>query len=173
MRHAQRRGGAPPRAGSRRRPPPAWERTTSRDLPLGGASAPGRPRWNSALLGILFVLLLLSLSWDRAGRASSTSPAEPLRVLDYGPKRTPAGVAFNPQAGGGAAIWVQTSGATPFTVVRFGGDALASAVAPDGNLVTAMVPAPLYAEPRTVEIVLYEPLSRTTSQPVRFEITEP
>jgi hypothetical protein len=90
---------------------------------------------------------------DRGDQAAPSNTADqtagaaarPLKITSWGPDRTKAGVAFNAQPDGSAALWTRlnrplSSGAV---TVDFNGHPLPAAV--QGDLVTASVPQPLYA----------------------------
>lgn len=78
---------------------------------------------------------------DKAAGAAQSS----LQITKWGPDRTKAGVVFNEQSDGSAALWIRMnrslSGAD--VVVDFNGQPLTTAV--QGDLVTATVPPSLFA----------------------------
>ncbi len=88
-----------------------------------------------------------------ASQSASTANAMPaptaLKITSWGPESTKAGVAFNVQPNGGAAFWVRLNqsmeGFNAF--IDFNGTSLQGAIS--GNLMTAAVPAGLYARPGT------------------------
>jgi len=98
--------------------------------------------------------LTLGLSGcDHGGQSSSTNAPDKatdvaqssLQITRWGPDRTKAGVVFNEQSDGSAALWIRMnkslSGAD--VVVNFNGQPLTTAVQDD--LVTATVPPSLFA----------------------------
>lgn len=87
-----------------------------------------------------------------------------LRITSYGPDHTKAGVAFNVQPGGEAALWVRLNHSLDGHVaaIDFDGTLLQGNIS--GNLVTAGVPAPLYAKPGTFALHV---IARAGNQPVQ------
>jgi hypothetical protein len=90
-----------------------------------------------------------------AGDAMATADAVPvgaLEITDWGPRQARAGVAFNVQPGGHAALWIRVD--RPLdgesVLVRFGDAYLEGEVA--GVLVTAMVPPESYARPGSYDV---------------------
>ena len=80
-----------------------------------------------------------------------------LRLLRIGPDHSStAGERFPKQPGGTFAMWAITAGATPKTVLVWDGLILDSSVNPDGKLMTAMVPRPVFAKPGRYNIALYD-----------------
>src|SRR6185312_15076200 len=78
---------------------------------------------------------------DKAADVTQSS----LQITKWGPDRTKAGVVFNEQSDGSAALWIRMNkslnGAD--VVVDFNGQPLTTAV--QGDLVTATVPPSLFA----------------------------
>lgn len=70
-----------------------------------------------------------------------------LKITSYGPDHTEAGVVFNVQPNGGAALWIRLNQSLDGyeAAVELNATLLQGNVS--GNLVTAGVPASLYAEP--------------------------
>lgn len=105
------------------------------------------------------VALLMACSGQQgAGGIDSQTDAQPsakavilgeLKITSYGPHYTRAGVAFNVQPGGNAALWVRLNQSIESDVVAidFNGTLLQGNIS--GNLVTAGVPALLYANSGT------------------------
>lgn len=79
-----------------------------------------------------------------AASAATVAPAR-LAITSWGPQSTKAGTVFNAQPGGAAAIWIRVD--QPLegyeVAVDFNGTLLKGNIS--GNLVTASVPANLYA----------------------------
>jgi hypothetical protein len=84
--------------------------------------------------------------------ATSAAAAAPLAITDWGPRRTPAGVAFNVQDAGRAAVWIRVDQPLDGSdvLVQFGDAYLAGQAA--GGLVTAMVPPESYARPGRYDV---------------------
>lgn len=78
---------------------------------------------------------------------AQAAPARRLRIIDWGPREGRAGVPFNAQPGGRAALWIRLDRAIDgrIALVQFDDAYLEAQVA--GNLVTAMVPGESYASP--------------------------
>lgn len=105
------------------------------------------------------VALLMACSGKQgAGGIDSRTGAQPsakavvpgrLKITSYGPHYTRAGVAFNVQPGGNAALWVRLNQPIESGVVAidFNGTLLQGNIS--GNLVTAGIPALLYANSGT------------------------
>jgi hypothetical protein len=79
------------------------------------------------------------------GATAAAVPPIPIGIAAWGPQRTRAGVAFNVQPGGQAAIWIRLDRKLDGTIalVRFGDAYLEGQVA--GETVTAVVPPEAYA----------------------------
>lgn len=108
----------------------------------------------------------------QACSGSHTGASGGLEISSYGPAATPAGVVFNRQPDGGAAIWLRMNRSLDGDVatVVFGGTPLTGAIS--GNLVTAAVPASLYREPGTldVHVVAQRGGTKQVSNGVKFTI---
>ncbi len=72
-----------------------------------------------------------------------------LQITNWGPDRTKAGIAFNAQPDGSAALWIRLNQSLDGAdvAIDFNGHSLATVV--QGELVTAIVPPSLYAVPGT------------------------
>lgn len=83
--------------------------------------------------------------------ANSTAPSS-LEITSWGPDSTKAGVAFNKQPDGSAALWIRVNQPLSGDVaaIEFNGVLLQGTVS--GNLVTAGVPADLYAKPGSFKV---------------------
>ena len=103
--------------------------------------------------------------------ASAAIPGN-LEITSWGPQSTKAGEVFNKQPDGGAALWVRVNQPLDGEVaaIEFNGTLLQGIVS--GNLVTAIVPAPLYARPGTFNLhVIVRKGSRTEqSKDVKFTV---
>lgn len=88
------------------------------------------------------------------GSAVATATVAPARlaITSWGPQSTKAGAVFNAQPGGAAAIWIRVD--QPLdgyeVAVDFNGTLLKGNIS--GNLVTAAVPADLYATSGNYEV---------------------
>lgn len=110
-------------------------------------------------LTAMLVLVLAACAQHPGGAAASAQASaaasaksdvhRALKITRYGPDRTKAGVAFNVQPNGEAALWVRLNQALTGhdAAIELNGTLLQGTVS--GNLVTAAVPAPLYAKPGT------------------------
>jgi hypothetical protein len=82
----------------------------------------------------------------------ATVAPEPFLLTKLYPASTIAGQAFNAQLDGSAALSVNAQGALAGTVIIFGGVELDTVYGKD--VLTALVPADLYANPGTLEVFL-------------------
>lgn len=107
--------------------------------------------------------------------AADALPVGALVITDWGPRQTRAGVAFNVQQGGYAALWIRVD--RPLdgesVLVRFGDAYLEGEVS--GVLVTAMVPPESYARPGSYEVrvVARGSDARRDSNEVAFTVQPP
>lgn len=140
----------------------------------------------TCLLGTAMVMALAACSQQGATPtasanpgASATAPAAPgaalpgaLKITGYGPDSTQAGVAFNAQPDGGAALWIRVD--QPLdgdeAAVDFNGTLLQGNVS--GNLVTAGVPAALYAKAGTfsIHVIARKGTQSVQSNDVKFTV---
>lgn len=97
---------------------------------------------------------------------------QPLEVLNWGPTDIKAGIPFNRQSDGSSAIWVSTRHAAPDTQVVLAGVPLASEVHSEGNLVTAIVPADLTAQPSRLEMYLRSTEAGETTPTITLRVGE-
>lgn len=99
-------------------------------------------------------------------------PAQILRIVAWGPAETLAGVPFNRQPNGQAALWIRLDRSLDGRVVliRFGDAYLEASVA--GGTVTASVPTAAYASAgaREVSVVATSADARWTSDRVTFKV---
>lgn len=107
-----------------------------------------------------------------APAAAMAVPAGALQIIDWGPRRTSAGVAFNVQQGGHAALWIHVDRALDGqdVLVQFGDAYLEGQ--PSGKLVTAWVPPESYAHPGVydVRVVARTGNARRDSNTVAFSV---
>ena len=93
-----------------------------------------------------------------AGALAACGAAEPpkvdLKVENWGPQTTPAKVVPNPQADGGAGIWIQVSGTEGLGAaeVLFGGEPAPTVV--QSKLITASVPPAQFAQPGSKDVAV-------------------
>ena len=111
--------------------------------------------WFTTLPSCLFVVVLASCGkHDGAATAPAATPAATstdqrteaaIKIVEYGPKETRAGHAFNAQSSGQAALWMQLDhpATAADTAIWWGDHRLASAVS--GTTISAAVPAERYA----------------------------
>lgn len=84
---------------------------------------------------------------------SSVPAVADLKIASWGPDSTKAGVVFNTQPNGSAALWVklnQTLVPGDVAAIEFNGVLLQGAIT--GNFVSAYVPADLYAKPGVYKV---------------------
>lgn len=102
----------------------------------------------------------------------SADPGGTLEIANWGPHQTKAGVPFNVQSGGHAAIWIRVN--RPFgdriAMIQFDDAVLEGQVS--GQLVTAVVPAELYARhgTYTVRVIVHQGTSYRSSNKVKFTV---
>lgn len=91
---------------------------------------------------------------QQANPPVAVAPAIPgdLKITSYGPDHTKAGVVFNVQPNGGAALWIRLNQSLEGyeAAVELNATLLQGNIS--GNLVTAGVPAALYAQPGTYSL---------------------
>lgn len=91
---------------------------------------------------------------QQANPPVAAAPAIPgdLKITSYGPDHTKAGVVFNVQPNGGAALWIRLNQSLDGyeAAVELNATLLQGNIS--GNLVTAGVPAALYAQPGTYSL---------------------
>lgn len=104
--------------------------------------------------------------------SSASGMHDPLKITRYGPNSTKAGVPFNVQPNGKAALWVRLNQTLngDDTAIELDGILLHGTVS--GNLVTATVPKSLYGTPGTFTLfVIARQGSRTVqSNGVKFTV---
>lgn len=102
----------------------------------------------------LFLAALLAMGLLLAG-CGTPSSASNISITSWGPHTTQAGVAFNAQADGEAAFWVNVSQelSSNATIV-FNGVNLKSTIS--GKLITAIVPVNLYAQAGTYPLYVVD-----------------
>lgn len=84
--------------------------------------------------------------------ATTAAPVGPLQIVNWGPRQTRAGVPFNAQSSGHAAIWIRVNQPVDdwATLIQFD-DAFLGGNA-KGSLITATVPEASYAKPGGYEV---------------------
>lgn len=89
---------------------------------------------------------------EDAAPASGATPVAALEIVSWGPHQTRAGVPFNVQPGGHAAIWIQVDQPLDgrIALIQFDDAFLEGQVS--GHMVSAVVPEPSYARPGAYEI---------------------
>ena len=97
--------------------------------------------------------------------------AAPLALKEIGPIQTKAGVAFNAQADGSAAMWLKTENATKDTIIMWGDKQIRTDFH-DPKVLTSPVPKELYAKPGKYEIYLKDPKTGARSNSLFFTVTE-
>lgn len=135
-------------------------------------------------LAISLVMLLSGCS-NKGGEPSSTLADHPtqatsslgatqteLKITQWGPQNTKAGVAFNVQPGGSASFWVHTNQSLEGSdaVLVLNGVQLKSAIS--GGLITASVPVNLYDKPGDygLHIVMHTGKTMAQSDDVKFVV---
>lgn len=104
--------------------------------------------------------------------AANATHAGALEITEWGPRRTTAGVAFNAQQGGHAALWIRVD--RPLdgdgVLVQFGDAYLEGQVS--GDMVSAVVPPESYGRPGRydVRVVARTPGARWESNKVVFTV---
>lgn len=124
-----------------------------------------------AVLGALSLAACGSHSADTANApaaSSSSASANPapagLKITSWGPDSTKAGVAFNKQPDGSAALWIRVnqSLAGDEAAISFNGVLLQGNIS--GNLVTASVPADLYSKQGVYKVQVIARKSNQSAQ---------
>jgi len=104
--------------------------------------------------------------------SAKTSTSLELKVLEWGPDSTKAGIAFNVQPNGSSAMWIRANQSLDGGVaaIDFNGNALTSSSV--GSLITATVPTQLYAKPGVypVRIVMKIGANVIRSNDVEFHV---
>lgn len=111
--------------------------------------------WFTTLPSCLFVVVLASCGKNDSAvvvpaATSNVMATDPqtqsdIKIVQYGPRQTSAGYAFNAQASGQAALWMQLAhpAMAVDTAIWWGDYRLESAVS--GTVISAVVPAERYA----------------------------
>ena len=95
--------------------------------------------------------------------------APPPILKEIGPAKTKAGVAFNVQSDGGAAMWFVTENATETTAIYWGDTKLRTDFH-NPKLLTAPVPQELYARPAKLQIYLLDTKTGSKSNSMTFTV---
>lgn len=95
---------------------------------------------------------------------SNNAPAVALKIANWGPQETKAGVPFNAQPDGSAAFWLQMNQSLDGSdaAVQLDGKTLSSAIS--DKLITANVPPEFYAKPGTYVLHVIMKRGDTSSQ---------
>lgn len=142
---------------------------------------------NRAMVCSVAVVVALSLAACGNQSANTTSanpvPQSPatasampalfnLKITSWGPESTKAGVVFNKQPNGSAALWIRVNHSLSGdeVAVEFNGVLLQAIVS--GDLVTTGVPVDLYAKPGTykVHVITRRGKQTTKSNEVTFTV---
>jgi len=99
--------------------------------------------------------------------------AEPLVVLDYGPRSATAGRGFNTQPDGESAMWFRVKGGREPMAVVFGGERLRGFLDAEKGVVTVALRGDELAEQGTREIRLCDLLRDVCSAPIYFPVLPP
>ena len=139
--------------------------------------------WIKSWLFCSFVTAALAVALAGCGQhgAGAVAGAQPstsatmlgnLEITSWGPTSTKAGVVFNKQPDGAAALWVRLNQSLDgnAAAIEFNGTLLQGIIS--GNLVTAAVPAPLYAKPGvfTLHVIVRTGNKTMQSNDVKFTV---
>lgn len=109
---------------------------------------------------------------NQAQATADSEAAVGLKITDYGPNTTEAGVVFNKQPDGAAAMWFRVNRSLDGskTSIDFAGTLLPSIIS--GDLVAATVPPALYAKPGsyTLHLVAKKRATSVQSNDVKFTV---
>lgn len=116
-----------------------------------------RFRWIVCTVFLALVMCLSACSKERGASKAAKAPAKQavahtrvaVTITSYGPDKAVAGQPFNKQPSGNSAVWVRVNRSLDGSkaAIYFNGTRLHSSIS--GNLITAGVPANLYAKPGT------------------------
>lgn len=108
----------------------------------------------------------------RAAAAGSATSVRRLKIVNWGPRKTKAGVPFNVQPGGAAALWIRMNQSLDGSRawIQFADATMQGHVS--GNLVTAAVPPVLYVKPGiyAIRVVVRKGDATHHSNEVRFTV---
>jgi hypothetical protein len=94
---------------------------------------------------------------------------KPVVLKELGPSKTKAGVAFNAQPDGGAAMWFKTENATQTLVVMWNDKQIrADFKRPD--FLTAAIPKDLYSKPGQYQVYLQDTKTGAKSNSLTFTV---
>lgn len=119
----------------------------------------------SKTLGIFIAILSLIVILSACKK--NTGPHLNLILKEVGPAKTKAGVAFNMQPDGMAAVWVAAENATEKTAIMWG-DTQIRTDYQSPQLLTAPVPAELYAKKGQFQIYLVDTKTGAKSNSLVF-----
>lgn len=117
---------------------------------------------NAGILVLVFSMVLIM------GACQKVAPPV---LKEIGAKQTKAGVAFNVQPDGSAAMWFKTENATKDTIIMMGDKQLRTDFH-DPGLLTSPVPKELYATSGKYEVYLKDPKTGAKSNSLFFTVTE-
>lgn len=105
--------------------------------------------FGSNQLALSAAVLALSL------QGCSQSLPLPPKILDFGPQKVQAGVAFHPQSNGDSSLWIKVNGELARdAVIQLNGTALKTLT--KGTIATAFVPADLYTKAGSYPLLVTE-----------------
>lgn len=131
----------------------------------------------SLMMVIVAIGLAMGLSGCSGGEQSPSSNAVGaiqgnLQITGWGPEGTKAGVVFNAQPDGSAALWIRVNKSLDGGVATIDFDNHPLTAAVQGELLTASVPASLYAAPGTypLHVSVKQGVSVVQSNDVKFVV---
>src|SRR6185312_931876 len=131
----------------------------------------------SLMMVIVATGLAMGLSGCSGGEQSPSSNAVGaiqgnLQITGWGPEGTKAGVVFNAQPDGSAALWIRVNKSLDGGVATIDFDNHPLAAAVQGELLTASVPASLHAAPGTypLHVSVKQGVSVVQSNDVKFVV---
>lgn len=134
----------------------------------GTLSLPNADLLSVVVPGSLFMqpgLHELVIEQISTGRRTAVGTLRVFGISDWGPKSSPVGIVPSPQAGGGAGFWFRIAPGLPEDVgpirIHVGPHAAeASVPVPNADLVSAIVPASLFMQPGSHEVVFEQVVTR-------------
>lgn len=93
-------------------------------------------------------------------------------VLNWGPKKTLAGIPFNLQPDGSSAFWFKTRNASKYTHAELDGETLVTTYNPDTGSMSAKVPEGFIEEPGQYPLRLFDRRSKLSSKEVVLTVYE-
>jgi hypothetical protein len=107
---------------------------------------------------------------EKISPAAAAAPQPKLTIKDWGPRETKAGKGFNMQPNGASAFWFNTENATSTTVVVVNENVLPTVVVNDGEMVTAGVPASIFATAGEFPVYLLDQKTKEKSNEMKFSV---